>query len=121
MKWTYITLITSILITIGTVQQSNAQTVAGIPLEEIKSEYIFVNPVGRLLNNRINLSIQYGQEIRMQDMRDSGLLGADGKPIPFYSIVQGLNYLYEYGYEYEDAIIDPTGGSATYVLKRSQE
>jgi len=121
MKWTYITLIASFLIMLGSAQDTQAQSVAGTPLGELNSAYIFVNPVSRLLNNRINLSIQFGQEIRMMDMRDSGLLGADGKPIPFYSIVQALNFLYEYGYEYEDAIVDPTGGSATYVLKMKVE
>jgi len=121
MKWTYITLITGLMITIGSIKDMQAQTVAGMPLEEITSTYLFVSPVGRILNNRINLSIQYGQEIRMADMRDTGLIGPDDKPIPFFSMVQGLNYLYEYGYEYEDSIVDVTSGSATYVLKRKEQ
>lgn len=121
MKNTLVTIIISSLLTIGAFQRLEAQTVAGIPIEELNSPYIFVSPVARLLNNRINLRIQFGQEIRMADMRDSGLLGPDGKPVPFYSIVQGLNYLYDYGYDYEDSIVDPTGGSVTYILKKKEE
>ena len=96
----------------------NAQTVSGLDIEEINTPYIFVNPVSRLLNNRVNLSINFGQEIRIGDMRDTGLLDREGKAMRFTSIIDGLNYLYTFGYELKEVIVDPTGGNTTYILMK---
>lgn len=96
----------------------SAQSVNGVNIEEIDTPYLFVSSVSRLLNNSVNLSINYGQEMRLNDMRSTGLLDRDGKAIKFNSIVHGLNYLYSFGYRLDETLVDPNGGGVTYILEK---
>ncbi len=99
------------------INEGYGQFVDGQNIQELNTPYIFVNPVARI-GRTINLSIDFGQEQRTLDMRSTGLLDKDGKPLKFNSIVQGLNYLHSYGYILDETIVDPTGG-VIYVLTQT--
>lgn len=108
-----------IVFSLACTKNTSAQTVNGVKITEINSPYIFVSPISRLLNNHVNLSINYGQALRINDLKSTGLLDRDEKAIKFNSIVAGLNYLYELGYKLDETLVDPTGGNITYILARS--
>jgi hypothetical protein len=78
---------------------AKSQTINGVPLDSIHTQYLKI--VGTPLNgsNVISLDIDYGQYDK-KGVPDTQLKGVDGKPVLFNSITGALNYMYERGYEY---------------------
>ncbi len=98
----------------------SAQTVNGISLKDIESDYIQIYATAPKMNsNKVYLTIDFGQDVKSMADKDN-TLKKDGEPLMFNSVIDGLNYLYLRGYEYLDNYpISGLGGSIYYfILKK---
>ena len=92
----WITLIASLLITLG-----YAQTVNYVPLSEIQTDYIeLLGTQKGLFSTKITIQLDYGQTQKYDDVivRDE-----NGKKVVFQSMMHVLNYMNGHGYEYLDS------------------
>ena len=108
--------IAAILIAIS----SYSQTVNGLEISSIESEYMEIIAISKLMSNKVNISLQFGQEDKMFKMKDSALLDANGKQVKFNSVTDALNFFNEVGYEFIDRVV-VTGNYGMYysiILKR---
>lgn len=79
---------------------ASSQTVSGVPLTEIKEEYIEVYADPKAFSSKVNLCIDFGQPTRpLSGPNEINLKGDDGKPMPFNSMVHAINFMASYGYE----------------------
>jgi len=94
------------------------QTVNGVKLQDLASEYIQVAAPSRP-NGTYSAMIDYGQKTTLA--KDRELRGVDGKQMKFTSEAHILNYLYSFKYEYVgNFIYNGMGGSTTVLILRRQ-
>lgn len=82
--------------------QTNAQTVNGVPIQDIDVEYIQIT-------GDVNIYVDFGQA--KEARRDTRIKDKDGNAIKFNSIIDGLNFMSANGYEHVDTyvIVDSRG------------
>jgi len=100
---------------------AGAQTINDIPIDSIKGEYLEIVGTAKLLSlHKVTIQIDYGQERKFID--DIRLKDAEGKPIVLNGMIDALNFLAEYGWEYCDAYAVTISNSNVYhyVLKRKK-
>lgn len=66
-----------------------------------KKAYCRIVVTSAIMSNKINISIDFGQESRTFD--NNTLVDANGQPMVFNSIVDALNYLGSKGWDFEQA------------------
>lgn len=97
-----------------------AQTVNGVRLSEIRSEYIEVSEFKRYLSDKIFIKLEYGQKIL--DFRANALIkDDDGKDLEFNSLIDCVNKLKSYGYELFEAYtqkFEESNAIKIYILKK---
>lgn len=76
----------------------NAQTISGVPLEEIESEYIQLR-VFNELGRKVNVTFDFGQKRKFFTIRNMQMRDTKGKCIKFNSPIEAINLMAEYGYE----------------------
>jgi hypothetical protein len=100
--------------------EGKAQTVNGVRLAEIRSEYIEVSEFRRPLIDKIFIYLEYGQKI--EEVRKNAVIkDDDGKDLEFNSLIDCINKLNSYGYELFEAYTlkyDERNAVKYYVLKR---
>lgn len=81
-------------------------------------EYCQIVGVSKLFNNNVVVSIDYGQKRKL--MTDTGIRNAEGKLIEFESMIDAMNYLAQYGWEFVNAYVVSAGNQHVYhyMLKR---
>jgi len=83
-------------------------------------EFIYCQIVGqgRLLSNRVDISIDYGQKAGI--FTDKRLRDEDGKVIVFNSMVDAMNFMGADGWEFVQAYVITTGNANVYhwLLKK---
>ncbi|MES2417442.1 MAG: hypothetical protein V4541_04595 [Bacteroidota bacterium] len=101
--------------------KAQAQTVNGVRLSELKSDYIEISEVVPVLGSKLWISLEYGQK---PDGNSTTLIKDDnGKNLEFNSLVDGLNKLKGYGYELFQAYSKNRGAQTDYkyyILKKKQ-
>ena len=95
-----------------------AQTVNGIQIRDFGAEYLQMTerPIS-LTGTRINLLINFGQPVKAIGNMEKLLLDSTGKKMEFNSIIEGLNFMNEYGYE----LIQPYGTETVFFLMRKKK
>jgi hypothetical protein len=98
---------------------SNAQTVNDIPLKDIKAEYVQIVGTTRFMSLKLTININYGQE----PDEESKVRDENGKKVIFNSMVDALNFMTKYGYEFVTAYALTVGNQNVYhfLLKRKKE
>jgi hypothetical protein len=103
--------------------QSFAQvSVNGVNINELEHvKYVELVAVGRLLSNKVTISVDYGQArtvFRRQTIRNK-----DGKSISFNSIIDALNFMENNGWTYVNnyAITAEGNNESHYLLKRKEK
>lgn len=94
-----------------------AQTVDGKPLETIKTPYIEIVGMAKFMSlSKVTILIDYGQS------NNTRVLGEDGKPVVFSSMVDALNFFEKYGYEFVTAYAVTMNNSNVYhyLLKKKK-
>jgi len=84
---------------------SNAQTVNGIPIQDIDAEYVQIVGRGTFLNNKISVDIDFGQKNKAFNAKDTQIRDSKGKLAKFNSMIDALNFMSANGYEYVDSYV----------------
>ena len=101
---------------------ASSQTVNGIEISGIQSEYMEIIAVQKMLSNKVNVSLQFGQEDKLFKMKDTQLIGKDGRLVVFNSVTDALNFFNEVGYYFVDRVV-VTGSYGMYysiLLRRTK-
>ena len=99
----------------------SSQTINGMQISSIESQYMEIVAIKKALSNKVTLSLQFGQEDKMFKMKDTQLLDQDGKQIIFNSVTDALNFFDKVGYHFIDRVV-VTGSYGMYysiLLKRN--
>lgn len=78
---------------------ANAQTVNGVPLKELDTEYVQIIGEPRMLSDKINLVVDYGQERKRLYSKPMMLMDATDREMEFNSMIDALNFMNRNGYE----------------------
>ena len=73
--------------------------------------YCEIVGIQKLLSNKVTVQIDYGQKNRA--FSDQRMVGPDGKPMSFNSMMDALNYMCATGWQYVDAYA--LGSDGTYI------
>jgi hypothetical protein len=98
-----------ILITINT-QAQNA----------VIEQYCSLNVMPRLLSNKVNIDVDYGNPRKLFAFKDNRVKDEDGKAKKFNTAVEALNYMSAQGWKLVNAMAMTEGGNAVYryIMKR---
>jgi hypothetical protein len=102
---------------------TKAQTVNGEEIQSLDADYIQIVGTTKILSNKLNIHIDYGQEQRVFDMKDTPVLNKNGEKVEFKSMMDALNFMSKFGYEYADAYALTAGNGLVYyyVMKKKNE
>jgi len=98
-----------------------SQTVNGVQLKDIDVEYIQIK--GYAFGSiKCIIDVDYGQESILFTSIDNRLKDKDGKAMRFNSMIEALNFMHSYGYEYVDSnMVIISGDSETsYILRKKK-
>ncbi len=83
---------------------SRAQTINGVKISELKSEYIEIIAQSKMMSKKVSIKVDFGQEIDIwKENKTMQLRDKNGQAIVFNSIVGALNFFAQYNYEFIDA------------------
>ena len=102
---------------------SLSQTVNGIPIHEIDSEYIEIQGFATFNSNKITIQIDFGQGINPWKRKESQIKDENDKLVMFHSMIDAMNFLDKLGYEFIDSYIihDEDSHSFYYLMKKKRE
>lgn len=94
---------------------SKAQTVNGIPLQELDVEYILIRGMAKLFSKQVQVEIDFGQRKKMFTTGKETFIKDDqGRNVIFNSMIDALNYMSEYGYGFVNAYVITAGNQNVY-------
>ncbi|SFN67551.1 hypothetical protein SAMN04488519_101322 [Algoriphagus ornithinivorans] len=99
---------------------SHAQSVGGVPLEDIKSTYIHLSRVGFTFKSKIRVSVDFGQRVSGERLNESFISDSDGRSIEFNSMIDALNLFDLLGYEYIDSNCVDEDWPGQYLLRKKK-
>lgn len=91
-----------------------AQTVNDVPLKDIDVEYVRIVGSAKLLSTKVTIQIDFGQHDKLFKSKDTQIRDENGKLLTLNSMVDALNFMSKYGYEFEDAYAISVGGTNVY-------
>jgi hypothetical protein len=91
-----------------------SQTVNGVPLTELNSEYVLIVGTRKLIGNGVTIELDFGQLNKLFSNSDTRLVDANGKQVVLNSMIDALNYMSKNGYEFVDAYAISTGNQNVY-------
>jgi hypothetical protein len=84
----------------------NAQTVNGIPINDIDVEYVQIVGSSLILSNKLAIEIDFGQENKLFSAgKNTRIKDANGKDMIFNSMIDALNFMTKNGYEFVQAFV----------------
>jgi hypothetical protein len=97
-----------------------SQTVNDIPIKDIDVDYIQIVGTAKLLSNKVTIEIDFGQENKFWNAKDTQVKDENGKLVVFNSMIDALNFLSKNGYEFLDAYAITIGNQNVYhyMLKK---
>jgi hypothetical protein len=97
----------------------NAQSVMPKTIEQ----YCSLNVMPRLLSNKVNIDVDYGNPRKLFSFKDNRVKDDDGKAKKFNTAVEALNYMSSQGWKLVNAMALTEGGNAVYryIMKREIE
>lgn len=100
----------------------NAQTVNGIALSEIDAKYVRIVGTSKFLSTKVNVGIEFGQQNKAWNNKDTQIMGEDGKPMTLNSMIDAMNFLDGYGYEFLQAYAITVGQQNVYhyLMKKKE-
>ena len=91
-----------------------AQTVNNIPLKDINVEYVQIVGTTKPFTTKVIIQIDFGQRDRLFDTNDTVIKDAEGKRLELNSMIDALNYMTQFGYEFVQAYAFSTGNQNVY-------
>ncbi|MDX9854410.1 MAG: hypothetical protein RBS81_11560 [Tenuifilaceae bacterium] len=115
-------LLLTLIITISALA-AKSQTVNGISLDKIDATYIDIVEYKKFVSDKVNILLDYGQRSHIIYNEEQFVKDKNGKDMEFNSIIDALNFLSKYGYEYIDSYITVSKESSTchFLLKQKEK
>lgn len=91
---------------------------AQAPESDVKYVYCEIVGIGKMLSNKVNVQIDFGQASGM--FEDTRLKDENGKAVKFNSMVDAMNWMGNDGWEFAQAYVISTGQQNVYhwLLKK---
>ncbi len=84
----------------------------GVDINQLPDvEYCQLLGVGKFLSAKMNISIDYGQKRKFLGKKNFFVTDKDGKKVIFFSMIEGLNYMNNNGWEYVNSYVVTVDGS----------
>ena len=101
---------------------SNAQSVNGVNLSDIDSEYVQIVGTSKYMSNKMLVSLDFGQENKAFSASNQLIKDAEGKALVLNSMIDALNFMDGVGYEFVNAYVITVSGQNVYhyILRRKQ-
>ena len=102
---------------------AEAQTVNDVPIEEIDVEYMQIVGTSKLLSNKVTIEVDFGQENKYFDAKDTQIRDEDNKKVKFNSMIDALNFFSKHGYEFVTAYTLSINNQAVYhyLLQKAED
>lgn len=103
------------------IQYSQAQFVGDQDIREITSPYIEVSVTDRLLSDKVNVDIDFGQDTKFFTFKNEVSIKDGNKRVKFNSKISVLNFFLKFGYELHTVATMPMqqGGTNLRIDKNS--
>ncbi|MDR2127252.1 MAG: hypothetical protein LBP63_10540 [Prevotellaceae bacterium] len=101
-----------------------AQTVNDIPLSELDAEYVMIVGTGKFLSNKVTVKLDFGQKTKYWGGgKEQKLLDENGKKLELNSMIDALNFMQRFGYEFVNAyvITSDKGDVFHWILRKKRE
>ena len=100
-----------------------SQSVNGKPISEIDVEYAQIVGTAKLLSNKVNIQIDFGQVDKIFSVRDTQIRDENGKLTTFNSMIDALNFMSKNGYDHVDAYVITIQNKNVYhyLLRKRKE
>lgn len=99
-----------------------AQTINGIPVQDLDVEYLQIIGTSKYMSSKVRISVDIGQRTKLMSSNNetARLKDKNGEVLVFNSIIDALNFMAAYGYEFIHANIVTDGGENVYyyLMKR---
>ncbi|MGN6603774.1 MAG: hypothetical protein ACTHK8_15065 [Ginsengibacter sp.] len=80
------------------------QTVNGIPIKDLKTEYVDITGIKtKLFGRKVNVFIDFGQEVKVFGHNQVVIKDAKGEDMEFNSMIDALNFMSQNGYTFVQA------------------
>jgi len=114
-------LLLTIYLSIGSLFYAYGQTVNDIPISDIDVDYVQIIGTDRMLSNRVNVRLDFGQLNRLW-VRDTVIRDENGQLVVFNSMIDALNFMSKHGYDFVQAVINnrENTNEYIYILKKKQ-
>ena len=102
---------------------SFSQTINGKEIKNIDVEFVQIVGTSKLLRKKVTIQIDFGQHTKFfSKTKDTQIVGKDGKPISFNSMIDALNFMNESGYNFVQAYAFAVGNQNVYhyLLQKSK-
>ncbi len=93
---------------------SFTQSVNGKNISELDAEYIQIVGSKKLLSNKVNVQIDFGQVDKIFKAKDTQIKDENGKLTTFNSMIDALNFMSKAGYEFVNAYAISVGNQNVY-------
>ena len=101
---------------------SFAQTVNGISIQDLDVEYLQIIGTSKYMSSKVKVSIDIGQRTKLMSSNNdtARLKDKNGEVWVFNSIIDALNFMAGYGYEFIHSNIVAEGGEnvSYYLMKK---
>ena len=107
-------------IVIISITKMSAQTVGGIPIEDIPARYVKIVSSSKLFKVfQVNTYLDYGQISKIKDVKKGYILDDNGKTMDFNGVMGVLNHFESKGYRYvnQHIVTTTTGNVYNYLLE----
>jgi hypothetical protein len=113
-------LLFSIATTFFALSTAFCQTVNDKPVSEIDVEYVQIVGTAKLLSQKVNIQIDFGQEDKLFNAKDTQVKDENGKLMTFNSMIDALNFMSKNGYDFVDAYTTTISNQNVYhyLLKK---
>lgn len=99
-----------------------AQTINGIPIKDLDVEYLQIIGSSVYMSSKVKVSIDIGQRTKLMSSNNdtARLKDKNGEVLVFNSIIDALNFMAGYGYEFIHSNIVAEGGEnvSYYLMKK---
>jgi len=95
---------------------SFAQTINGIPVENLDVQYLQIIGTSKYMSSKVKITIDIGQRTKLLSSNNetARLKDKNGEVLIFNSIIDALNFMAAYGYEFIHSNIVADGGENVY-------
>lgn len=102
---------------------SFGQTINGIAIKDLDVQYLQIIGTSRYMSSKLNITIDIGQRTKaISSNNDTARLkDQNGEVLLFNSIIDALNFMSAYGYEFVTAsIVNEEGQNVYYYLMKKK-